>query len=58
MKYATRENSKEGDTVLIPLDGEHMYKEQICEKNKIVWAFLSPDGELSPYSEEHAYVLE
>lgn len=37
--YANRENTKEGDKVLIPLQGEFMHDEQICEEYEVVLCF-------------------
>lgn len=49
MKYATRENTKVGDTVLIPLNGEWMEDEQIMVEHEVVLAFrckISPDKQI------------
>lgn len=36
--YATKENTEIGDTVLVPLQGEFMEDEQICEEYEVVLA--------------------
>ncbi len=38
MKFATRENTKVGDTVLIPINNEWMEDEQICLEYEVVLA--------------------
>lgn len=68
MKYATRENAQEGDTVLIPLQGEFMHDEQIMEEYEVVLAFrkkthpspvvgegMTQNSEWLPFNEEMAY---
>lgn len=36
MTYATKENTNIGDTVLVPIHGEFMQKEQICQEYEVV----------------------
>ena len=38
MKYATKQNTKIGDSVLVPLNGEFMHDEQICLEYEVVLA--------------------
>jgi hypothetical protein len=47
-----------GDTVLIPIDGEHMYEEQICLEYTVIPALLSREGEITPYIQDNVYLLE
>lgn len=49
MKYATKENTKIGDTVLIPIDGEWLGKEQIMIEHEVVMAFkckIKPEDQI------------
>lgn len=39
MKYATKQNTKVGDVVLIPIEGEWMHDEQIMVEHEVVMAF-------------------
>ena len=41
MKYATKENTKLGDIVSVPINNEFMEKEQICQKYEVVLALKS-----------------
>ncbi len=39
MEYATNKNTEIGDIVSIPINGEHMYDEQMCMDYEIVKCF-------------------
>ncbi len=61
MKYATKENSQIGDTVLVPLEGEWMEDEQICTEYEIVLALKRKGNNYSmseylPFNDEMAYL--
>jgi len=38
MKYANPKNAKVGDKVLVPINGEFMQDEQICQEYEVVLA--------------------
>lgn len=49
MKWATRENTEIGDTVLVPIHGEMWHDEQICLEYEVVVALrtkIKPDGQI------------
>lgn len=54
MDYAQPDETDIGERVLVPLEGEHMYEEQICLEYTVVKALQAPDGTLTIFPKDHA----
>lgn len=69
MTYATRQNSKEGDVVLVPLNNEFWEDEPLCQTYEIVTVLKlkgeqtvvpvgqEPLPEYLPFTDEMAYLI-